>query len=398
MGRMVALKDEEGHLYGFAKIVRDVTPDKTRDNALRGDDELFRATFAQAPLGMVITGLDGRIRQVNKAFCRLSGHAAEQLEGRELLSLISAEERETKKAHIDDLMAGRASSTLGEKRLIRADGAVVWVQDYCALLRDAGGRPLSFVDLWNDVSPLKMSAVELGRLVDQRTSALQDKTRQMEAFCYTVAHDLRAPLRAIAGYAEFLRKDCEAVLPKEGIEYVQKIEASAARLDRLINDLLGYTRVQQVPLIQEDVDLARIAERVIGHVKREMGAADLIVEVEEPLGRVRADSVTLEHVFFNLISNALKFRRDDVPPRIRIYSEDVNDRLRVWVEDNGIGIDPRFQERVFGMFERLHPEKKIPGTGIGLAIVATAMERFGGSTGVEPNQPFGSRFWIEFPK
>jgi PAS domain S-box-containing protein len=398
MGRLVALKDESEHLYGFAKIVRDVTPNKNLAEALHASDEHFRATFAQAPLGMVLTDLSGRIQQVNAAFCRLINYTAEELKGREFISLIAPDDRELARAQLDELLTGESLHTLVEKRLERADGSTIWVQNSGALLRDAEGLPLSFIDLCHDISILKMSAMEMGRLVDQRTSALQDKTRQMEAFCYTIAHDLRAPLRAIAGYAEFLRRDFAAVLPGDGLTYVRKIEASAARLDRLINDLLGYTRVQQVPLIQEDVDLTKIAELVIEHVKRDINVSGLVIELISPLGRVRADSVTLEHVLFNLISNAIKFRRADVPPLIRIYSEETRDRLRVWVEDNGIGIDPRFKDRVFGMFERLHPEKKIPGTGIGLAIVATAMDRFGGSRGVEPNHPAGSRFWIEFPK
>ncbi|MDF3056901.1 MAG: cph1 5 [Rariglobus sp.] len=266
------------------------------------------------------------------------------------------------------------------------------------LLRDAEGRPLSFIDLCQDISALKLSTVELGQLIDERTSALEDKTKQMEAFCYTVAHDLRAPLRAIAGYAKFLHDDFASTLPADGLDYLRRIEASAARLDRLIIDLLGYTRVQQVPLIQEEVDLTEVVERVIEHVRNENGVEGLVIDVVAPLGTVRADGATLEHIFVNLISNAVKFRRPEAPPVIRIYSEERQGRLRVWVEDNGIGVDPRFKERVFGMFERLNPERKTPGTGIGLAIVSTAMERFGGSRGVEPNHPAGSRFWIEFHK
>lgn len=398
MGRLVALKDDAGHLYGFAKILRDATPNKTLEQALHASDEQFRATFAQAPLGMVLTDLNGRIQQVNAAFSRLTGFTITELEGREFISLIAPEDRELVRTQIDELLDGKRSSTLLEKRLQQSDGSTVWVQNSGALLRDAEGLPLSFIDLCQDISILKMSAVELSRLVDQRTSALQDKTKQMEAFCYTIAHDLRAPLRAIAGYAEFLRKDFSAALPDQGLDYLGRIEASAARLDHLINDLLGYTRVQQVALIQEDVDLTKIVERVIEHVKRDISVRGMTIELVAPLGRVHADNVTLEHVFFNLISNAIKFRREEVPPVIRIYSEETDGRLRVWIEDNGIGIDSRFKDRIFGMFERLHSERKIPGTGVGLAIVATAMERFGGSRGVEPNHPAGSRFWIEFPK
>lgn len=397
MGRLVALRDEEGNLRGFTKILRDATPHKALELALHASDEQFRATFAQAPLGMVLADLDGRIQQVNAAFCELTGFTSGEVEGARLISLIFPEDQERMQSQIDELLDGKRASTLMEKRLRRSDGSSVWVQNSGALLRDAGGLPLCFIDLCQDISLLKISAAELVRLVDMRTSALQEKTKQMESFCYTVAHDLRAPLRAIAGYAEFLRRDFSAEVPTKGLEYMRNIEESAARLDHLITDLLGYTRVQQVPLKWEDVDLDQIAERVAEHIKRDFNVEGLVIDLNTPLGRVRADRVTLEHVFFNLISNAIKFRREDASPVIRIYSERSGDRLRVWVEDNGMGVNPRFKDRIFGMFERLVLDLEKEGTGVGLAIVATAMERFGGTRGVEPNHPEGSRFWIEFP-
>jgi signal transduction histidine kinase len=112
---------------------------------------------------------------------------------------------------------------------------------------------------------------------------------------------------------------------------------------------------------------------------------------------VTADPATLEHVFLNLISNALKFRRENVEPVVNISAEKRHEFVRIWVEDNGIGIDPRFSERVFRMFERVHEAQNYPGTGVGLAIVSTAMERLGGRCGVEPNPHGGSRFWLDFP-
>ncbi len=399
IGRLVALRDETGRLRGFTKIVRDATPHKTLEQALQASDAQFRATFAQAPIGLVLADLSGRIEHVNAAFRELLGYPADlDVKGRDILSLTAPEDQEAMRAQLDDMLVGKRPYFVLEKRMRRNDGSYVWVKNSGALLRDAEGRPLSFIDLCQDISALKMSTEELGQLIDQRTSALEDKTKQMESFCYTVAHDLRAPLRAIAGYAKFLHEDFAETLPDEGLDYLLRIESSAARLDRLIIDLLGYTRVQQVPLIQEEVDIGEVVERVIEHVRSENHVEGLVIDVERPLGTVRADGPTLEHVFINLVSNAVKFRREGVAPVLRIYSETRDGRLRVWVEDNGIGIDPRFKDRIFGMFERLNPERKTPGTGIGLAIVSTAMERFGGSRGVEANEPAGSRFWIEFPK
>lgn len=397
VGRLVGLRNRSGELVGFAKIIRDATPHKTLELALRASDEQFRATFAQAPIGMALTVLNGRIQQVNAALTRMIGHPARELEGTQLLALTAPEDRELADRQMQELFVGQRDAIIFEKRLVRADGSRVWVQNSAAILRDAEGRPINLIDLLQDITPLKLSEAELSGIVDQRTAALREKTRQMEAFCYTVAHDLRAPLRAIAGYANMLRQDFAAHLPPEGLEYLGRIEASGGRLDRLISDLLGYTRMQQVPLLRENVDLGALVRRVVEQVKHDYGSENLAVTIAEPLGVVRSDSVTLEHVFLNLLANAVKFRREGVPPEIRVCSEPRGDRWRVWVEDNGIGIDPRFRDRVFGMFERLHPDRKIPGTGVGLAIVSTAMERLGGSRGVENNVPYGSRFWIELP-
>ncbi len=397
VGRMIALREENGTLAGFAKIIRDATPHRTLQEALRVSNEQFRATFSQAPIGMVMTDLLGRIQQVNAAYCRLTGFADRELEGRQLLSLTAPEDRAAAQRAADEMMAGIRTHASMEKRMLRKEGDAIWVQNSAAVLRDAESRPLCLIDLVQDISVLKISELELGRLVDLRTAALQEKTRQMEAFCYTVAHDLRAPLRAIGGYAEILRQEFGATLGSEGLAFVGRIDASSERLDRLISDLLGYTRIQQVPLAAVEVDLTALVRNVVEQAREEPSAREARITIDAPLGTVRADPVTLEHVFLNLISNALKFRRDGVAAEIRIHSSRQPAALRVWVEDNGIGVDPRFAERIFGLFERLRPDPRSPGTGVGLAIVSTAIERLGGRRGVEPNHPAGSRFWIELP-
>jgi PAS domain S-box-containing protein len=398
VGRLVPLRNGEGRHVGFAKVVRDATPHKTLEQALRASDEQFRATFAQAPIGMVLSDLQGRIQQVNAALVRMVGIPDRELERTPLLALTAPEDRAAAERQLEAMFSGRREFVLLEKRVVRADGSHLWVQNSAAILRDAESRPLSVIDLLQDISPLKLSEAELSRIVDQRTAALREKTRQMEAFCYTIAHDLRAPLRAIAGYAELLRDDFGSSLPAEGRDYVLRIETSVGRLDRLISDLLGYTRAQQIPVQREEVDLTGIVRRVADQVKADNGSLDVAIEIAAPLGTVRSDAITLEHVFINLVSNAVKFRREGVPPRVVIRSEPRGDRLRVWVEDNGIGVDPRYQQRIFGMFERLHADQRFPGTGVGLAIVATAVERLGGDRGVERNEPAGSRFWIELPR
>ncbi len=397
VGRMVALKEQDGRLRGFAKIVRDATPRKKLEELLHASEVQLRAVFAQASWGIILTDLHGRIEQTNASFCRMTGFTPEQLRGQPLVSVSIDDDREKAHAQVDRLFREKAESVSFEKRIRCADGRNLWVQNSITILRDAEGRPIGMLDLCQDISVMKTYEEELARRVDERTAALSEKTAQLEAFSYTIAHDLRAPLRTIAGYAELLQLDHAKSLPPPADEYVARIHRSAARLDRLIADLLGYTRVQQVAIASEDVDLSRLTHKVVEQVTAEARVADLRVTIETPLGHVRSDAVALHHVLLNLISNAVKFRRPDASPEVRIRTEPADGRTRVWVEDNGIGLDPRYRDRAFQMFERLHPHLDIPGTGVGLAIVAKAVERLGGTCGVEANEPHGSRFWFELP-
>lgn len=234
----------------------------------------------------------------------------------------------------------------------------------------------------------------LAKLVHQ----MNEKTTQLNDFCYTIAHDLRAPLRAITGFAEVLREDKGNVLNDNGTDCLKRIVASSHRLDRLIQDLLGYTRLERVPINGQEVELGSVIDAALKHLEQQIKETGAEVFVRHPLPRVLSNKGALEHVFLNLISNALKFSRNGISPKVSIYGEDQPHGVRVWVEDNGIGIAPQYRDRIFGMFEKVNDGVKYPGTGAGLAIVAKAIERLGGSKGVESDPNVGSRFWIELPK
>lgn len=236
------------------------------------------------------------------------------------------------------------------------------------------------------------------RSLQKAVRDMNEKTRQLECFCYTVAHDLRAPLRAMAGFAEVLREEYGQVLKENGRDCIERIKAASGRLDRLIQDLLGYCRVEQMQLAPEEVDVKGVIDAAVKHLELEIKNKGADVSVRDPLPKIRTDRGALEHVFLNLISNALKFSRTGVPPRISIYGEQKGGQVRLWVEDNGIGISPSHHQRIFGMFEKLDPSANNPGTGVGLAIVSKSIERLGGKTGVESESDQGSRFWVELPK
>jgi signal transduction histidine kinase len=237
---------------------------------------------------------------------------------------------------------------------------------------------------------------ELERRVRERTVLLQEMTREANSFAYTVAHDLRAPLRAISGFCHMLQEDYGHAIDAVGRVYLDRVLQGAQRMDDLIFDLLEYARVNQTDLLRDRVDLDELAEELLRRMAPEIAERKADVRRVGELGAVVGHRPVILQVLANLVSNALKFVAPGVRPEVRIRGEAGAGRVRVVVEDNGIGIAPEYQDRIFGIFERLNRAEDYPGTGIGLAIVRRAVERMGGRVGVDSTVGQGSRFWVEF--
>lgn len=229
--------------------------------------------------------------------------------------------------------------------------------------------------------------------IKERTAKLQAMVVEMEAFSYSVSHDLRAPLRVLAGFAQAIQEDYADKLPAEGHRLLQKIASAAQRMDRLTQDLLAYTRIASGEVPLEPVDLDDVLDGVIESYPTLLEAKKW-VNIQRPLGRCMGHSPSLAQCFSNLLENAIKFARPNIPPEIKVFSVlHEGGRIRVSVVDRGIGIEPQYQDRIFGLFERAHA--KAPGTGIGLAIVKKAAERMNGKVGLNSRCSGRTEFWIE---
>lgn len=237
----------------------------------------------------------------------------------------------------------------------------------------------------------------LERKIAERTTDLQDTIKSLESFTYSIAHDLRAPLRAMQGFTSILLEDYGPQFDETGRNYAHRISAAAERMDALIQDLLAYGRLSHIDLRPERLDLKKELEDIVARMQDEVTSRRGRIEIEIPLPPILAHSAALAQVLTNLLSNALTFVAPDVLPSIRIYAKRYDGVVRLTVEDNGIGIDETHIQKIFGVFERLHSVNDYPGTGIGLAIVLKGVERMGGRVGVESEPGHGSRFWIELP-
>jgi signal transduction histidine kinase len=249
--------------------------------------------------------------------------------------------------------------------------------------------------------------------VQERTAALQEVNAELETFGYSVAHDLRAPLRAMQAFGQALLEDYTDQLDEMGQTMITHLVGAAERMDGLITDLLDYSRLSQTEIQIRPMKLSAIVAEVLTQLEAEIQLRQAIVTVEEPLPEVMSHRAMLVQVIANLVSNAIKFVPPDVQPIVRIWTEESGSeeeankganphsstrQLRLWVEDNGIGIEPRHQTDIFRVFERLHGADTYPGSGIGLAIVRKGIERLGGQVGLESQIGQGSRFWLELPQ
>lgn len=236
---------------------------------------------------------------------------------------------------------------------------------------------------------------DLERCVAERTSQFQDTIKELNAFTYSIAHDLRAPLRHIHGFSQRLLGSAGDKISKD---YARRVMAASEGMDAMIKGLLSYSRLTLEEVKCEPVSLSSVLAKIAAAMEEELRETKAQLKIEEPLPRVVGHENSLIQAISSLISNAAKFTAPGVEPRILVKADIQGKRVRLWVEDNGIGIAPEHQERIFGIFQRLNKAEDYPGTGIGLAVVRRAMERMKGRAGVESAPGRGSRFWIELEK
>jgi PAS domain S-box-containing protein len=256
------------------------------------------------------------------------------------------------------------------------------------------------VDLEQRAKQLGTTNMELQNEIGTRQRAevaLHESNSALEAFSYSVSHDLRAPLRAMQGFAKVLLEDYGSVLDQMGKECAMRIVSAAERMDCLVQDLLVFSRLGHTKLDLMPVRLHESVLETLGNLEYEIKTKKASIEVREPMPTVLAHPTTLTQVLQNLIGNGLKFIPPEREPRIKVWSEVNDGHVTVWVEDNGIGIPAENQDRIFKVFERLHGADEYPGTGLGLAIVKKGAERMNGSVGVESTVGTGSRFHIRLP-
>jgi PAS domain S-box-containing protein len=387
-------------------------------------------TLALELLG--IADLNGRLLQMNGAWEKVLGHSEAELKAVTGFDLVHPEDRENLLAGISALRAGNPIPEF-EGRFRHKDGSYRWLTGTAVPFLH---EQLMYI-FARDITPRKRAEAEIKQLnqeLQHRVAALTEVNRELEAFNYSLAHDLRAPLRAMTGFSKALLSDESDMLSAEGKEYASRIVRSAKFMDALLLDMLAYSRLSRTEMTPALIDLEGPVHEQLQILERDIGERGFQVEVVSPLASVYGHLPTVKQILANLIGNSVKFTADGRKPVIRIWTEPREAALetnapgngttaavslsqasennsppsagnrplaspcvRLWVEDNGIGIPSEHHEKIFGLFQRLHDAETYPGTGIGLALVRKGAERMGGRVGVKSQPGEGSRFWVDLP-
>ena len=237
-------------------------------------------------------------------------------------------------------------------------------------------------------------SIERGQLLKELVQSNAD----LEIFSSAMAHDLQAPLRNISAFSDVLLEDYGDNLDATGKDYLQRSIATAEQASTLIKDLLTYSRLGYREIELQPVDLAKVVTEVVKDLNPSLEAAQAQIALEQLSFTVKGQRSILIQAILNLVSNAIEFVPPGIQPQVRIWAEPCNHWVRLWVEDNGIGIDPEDRQKIFEIFIRLHATQIYSGTGVGLAFVKRGIERLGGRVGVESELGRGSKFWLELPE
>lgn len=387
----------------FIAFIRDITVKKRAEESLRQSEERFRNLFEKAPVPYQSIDADTRIVEVNDAWCRMMGYERPaDVVGTWMSDYLTENGLPQLKERMEMLKQTGSMSGLS-CQLVRRDGTLVDVLVEGSVSCEGEGGLCQTHCILIDVTEKKKAEEQIRRMneeleqrVHERTAELEESNKELESFCYSISHDLRAPLRAIDGCTRILREEYELLLDAMGKDLCARISSNSLRMGSLIDDLLTFSRAGRSSLEPEELDMDFIArftfDELVPVEKR--GGIEFTVGNLPP---AKADRTTMGQVWLNLLDNALKYSSREPHPAIEVSGKREGDMLVYTVRDNGVGFDMAYQDKLFGVFLRAHAPSEFPGTGVGLSIVERIVQRHGGRVWAEGEVGKGASFHFSLP-
>jgi PAS domain S-box-containing protein len=386
----------------YQSIIRDITERRQAEHELRESEYRFRLFYEQAPVAYQSTDGDGHVTEINRAWLKLTGLTKDQAIGRPFSALLlPASQQKFENALTQVGITGELNGE--ELELVRSKGGTVIVSLVAKGSFDEQGMLRQVNCILNDITDQKQAEEkirkmndELERRVVERTAQLEAANRELEAFSYSVSHDLRAPLRAIDGFSRILVEDYCVELSPDAQHTLQRVRENTQTMSNLIDNLLSFSRLSRQPLKKQSIDPTPLVEQTLELLNGDIAGRKIDFSLL-PLPPCQADPTLLKQVFVNLLSNAIKFTGKTDEAVIEVGCLEENHEKIYYVKDNGVGFDMQYAHKLFGVFQRLHRPDEYEGTGVGLAIVQRIVHRHGGRVWAtsEPGQGATFCFTLE---